>query len=221
MIGKTSIAVALIAAMVVPASGQTREPVPAPEANAAHRGAAEPAWSFSASVYTTFVPDDREYVVPTFTADRDWLHLELRYNYEDLDTVSAWVGYNFIVEDEISLEFTPMVGGVFGSTNGYAPGYKGTLSWWQLELYSEGEYLFDSEVDSDSFFYSWSELTFAPVEIFRFGLVTERTRLYDTASDIQHGLLVGFSGESFDVTAYLFDPDDTKPIFVLAFGVGF
>ena len=36
----------------------------------------EKAWSFSASASTYIVPDFQEYVQPTFTADRGWLHLE-------------------------------------------------------------------------------------------------------------------------------------------------
>ena len=76
---------------------------------------------------------------PTFTADRDWLHLEARYNYEALDTGSAWVGYNFSGGETVTWELTPMLGAVFGATDGIAPGYKGSLGWKKLELYSEGE----------------------------------------------------------------------------------
>ena len=76
----------------------------------------EKAWSFSASAYTYIVPDFQEYVQPTFTADRDWLHLEARYNYENLETGSAWVGYNFSGGKKLEWEFTPMLGGVFGNT---------------------------------------------------------------------------------------------------------
>ena len=90
--------------------------------------AAEKTWSFSASAYTYIVPDSREYVQPTFTADRGWLHLEARYNYEGLDSGSAWIGYNFSVGEKLSLAFTPMLGGVFGDTTGVAPGYKYTLN---------------------------------------------------------------------------------------------
>ena len=92
-----------------------------------------------------------------------------------------------------------MIGGVFGDTNGIAPGYKGSLSWRMLEFYSEGEYVFDTGSSSDSFFYNWSELTLAPVESFRFGLVTQRTRVYQTDRDIQRGLLAGFSFKSVDL----------------------
>jgi len=180
----------------------------------------EKAWSFSASAYTYFVPDDSNYAQPTFTADRGWLHLEARYNYEAIDTGSAWVGYNFSGSEKLEWELTPMLGGVFGDTTGIAPGYKGSLSWKKLELYSEGEYVFDTGNSSDSFFYNWSEVALAPVEWFRFGLVTQRTRVYMTDRDIQRGVLAGFSFKNVDLTGYVLNPDDT-PTVVLAVGVTF
>ena len=66
------------------------------------------AWSFSASAYTYLSPGSADYVQPTFTADRGWLHLEARYNYEALDTGSAWVGDNFSGGEKLAWEFTPM-----------------------------------------------------------------------------------------------------------------
>jgi len=180
----------------------------------------EKAWSFSVSAYTYIVPDSREYVQPTFAADRGWLHLEARYNYEDLETGSVWLGYNFGGGDQLAWEFTPMLGGVFGHTTGMAPGYKGTLSWWKLELYTEGEYVFDTGDSSDNFFYTWSELALAPVDWFRFGLVVQRTKLYETGFDIQRGFLVGFSFKRVDLTTYVFNPAD-QPTFVVAAGVSF
>jgi len=182
---------------------------------------AEPAWSFSASAYTYVVPDSREYVQPTFTADRDWLHLEARYNYEDLETGSAWVGYNFGGGEKLAWELTPMLGGVFGETTGFAPGYKGSLSWWKLELYSEGEYVIDPGDSSGSFFYNWSELTLAPVDWFRFGLVTQRTRAYEADREVQRGLLAGFSYKSVSLTAHVFNLDESEPTVVVAVSVEF
>jgi hypothetical protein len=35
----------------------------------------------------------------------------------------AWIGYKFEAGDKLALEFTPAVGGVFGDTNGIAPGW--------------------------------------------------------------------------------------------------
>jgi hypothetical protein len=211
---------ALSAALVLlapNASGQTtpgtpQGPSPEPTTNL---------WSFNASVYTYFLPDDSNYANPNFTADRGWLHLEARYNYEALDTGSLWVGYNYSGGEKLAWEFTPMLGGVFGNTTGIAPGYKGSLSWWKLELYSEGEYVFDTGNSAGSFFYSWTELSVSPMDWFRVGLVGQRTRAYQTDVDIQRGLLMGFSYKEMDFTTYAFNLDRDKPTWVLSVGVSF
>jgi hypothetical protein len=180
----------------------------------------ERAWSLSATVTGYLIPDSRDYVQPTVSADRGWLHLEARYNYEALETGSAWVGYNFSVGKKLTLDFTPMVGGVFGHLNGVAPGYEATLSWWKLELYTEGEFVFSTGDRSDNFFYSWSELSLAPVDWFRFGLVAQRTKAYQTNFDIQRGFLVGLILKHLDFTTYIFNPDD-KPTIVLGVSTTF
>ena len=113
----------------------------------------ENGWSLDASAYTYIVPDSENYVQPTVAADRDWLHLEARFNYEDRDTGSVWLGYNFSVGEEVTFEITPMVGAVIGSTDGIAPGYKASLRWRMLDLYSETEYVVDAGDSADSFQY--------------------------------------------------------------------
>ena len=211
----------ILALAICQTSGQTiANASPSTNAPSAITDQPEKSWSSSVSVYTYFVPDDRDYVQPTLTADHDWLHLEARYNYEALDTSSLWIGYNFDVGDKLELEITPMLGGVFGTTDGIAPGYKGTLGWWKIELYSEGEYMFNTGDSSENFFYNWSELTVSPADWFRLGLVTQRTHLYQTDREIQRGFLVGFSFKHLDFTTYVFNPDD-KPLVVLGIGVNF
>ena len=81
---------------------------------------AQEAFAWSASAYTYLVPDDADYVLPILTGDRGALHLEGRYNYEALDAASTWIGYNLSTGRDVTLDFTPMVGGVFGSTTGIA-----------------------------------------------------------------------------------------------------
>jgi hypothetical protein len=182
---------------------------------------AENAWSFSASASTYIVPDFQEYVQPTFTADRGWLHLEARYNYENLETGSIWLGYNFSGGEKLAWEFTPMLGGVFGDTTGVAPGYRFSVTYWKIELSSEGEFVLDTADSEGSFFYNWSELSVSPVDWFRFGLVGQRTRAYQSDVDIQRGLLLGFSGKKIDFTTYVFNLDQGKPTWVFAVGVNF
>jgi hypothetical protein len=178
-------------------------------------------WSFSATAMGYLVPDGRDYVQPTITADRGWLHLEARYNYENLDTGSAWLGYNFSGGKKLAWEVTPMLGGVFGNTTGIAPGYSGSLSWWKIQLYSESEHVLDTRNSSGNFLYNWSELSLAPAEWLRFGLVTQRTLAYHTDRDIQRGFLVGLSYKKLSFTAYVFNPDESRPTLVLAAGLQF
>ena len=180
---------------------------------------AQPA-SYAASASFYFLEDDEDYLQPTIAADRGGLHLEARFNYEDRETASAWMGFNLSVGDELSFEFTPMLGVVAGRTKGIAPGCKGTLSWRRLAFYSEAEYVFDADDSSDSFLYAWSELTLAPTERWRVGFVAQRTRVYETDFDIQRGLLLGASLGRLDLTAYVLNPDET-PTLVLAVAAGF
>lgn len=221
------VAVIAIAVVLAACNALAQATTSAPVSGAANttpaltKDADERAWSFSASAYTYILPDSRNYVQPTIMADRGWLHLEARYNYEDVDAGSAWIGYNFSFGEKLTLDFAPMIGGVFGSTTGVAPGYRVSLAWWKLELYSETEYVFDTSNSSDSFLYTWSELTLAPVDSLRYGLVVQRTRLYQTDFDIQRGFLIGFSYKRADFTACIFNPDASRPTVVLGVGLSF
>ena len=180
-----------------------------------------PPWTYSASAYFYFVPEDDDYLQPTITADRAWLHLEARYNYEDLETGSVWIGYNFSAGDSVVFEITPTLGGVFGRTVGIAPGYRLSLGWRAVSFYTEGEYLFDADERTDSFFYSWSELTLAPLDWLDLGLALQRTQVYESPREFQRGLLLGASFRRVGVTAYVFDPDRTDATYVMSAQVEF
>ena len=175
---------------------------------------AQPHWAFSAAVGAYFIPDDREYVQPTVTADRSRLHLEARYNYEGLDSGSVWVGYNLGGGGKLTWELTPMLGGVIGDVAGLAPGYHAGLAWWRLELVSEGEFVIDTRDTAASFFYVWTELTLSPVDWFRFGLVVQRTRVWQAERDVQRGFLLGVAIQRVGLTACVFNPDLERPTVV-------
>lgn len=198
-----------------PATNQFPDSLPA----ALSQGHAEKQWESSLS--NAFIrPGNQTYLQPTLATDRDWLHLEARFNYEATDTGSAWLGYNFSFGEKLSVAFTPMVGAVFGETTGFAPGYEISAEWWKLEFYKEGEYLIDSDTRNDNFYYSWAEFRLAPVEWARVGMVVQRTKLYQTEFDTQRGFMAGFSFKNLDLNAYLFNPDK-DPFFVLSVRIGF
>ena len=212
--------VTVVAALILFAarmSGQTAPdgpPVPSPDT-------APNPWEYSFSAYTYLLPDEQNYVNPNFTADHGGLHLEARYNYEALKSGSLWVGYNFSVGKKVVLAVTPMLGGVFGNLTGVAPGYELTLSLGKFELSSQSEYVFDTRDTTGNFFYTWSEFSYSPIDWFRIGLVTQRTKAYQTEFDIQRGVLAGFSYKKISFTTYVFNFGWTDPTVVLAAGVNF
>ena len=172
-------------------------------------------WSYSLNVAGYLIPHDVSYASPTLAADRDWLHLEGRYNYESLQTGSLWAGYNFGFGDKVAVSVTPMLGAVFGDTNGIAPGYEFSLTWRKLELTSDGEYVYAPTDTQQNFFYSWDELVYSPAEWFHAGLVAQRTRAYETGLDMQRGFSVGVAHKDVDFTVYTFNAGWTDPTIVL------
>lgn len=173
---------------------------------------------FSLTVATYIVPEDRDYVQPTLTADYEWLHVEGRYNYESYDAASLWLGCNLSIGETLTLDFTPMVGGVFGDVDGVAPGFKLTLGFWKIELYSEAEYLFDTNDHESNFAYMWSELALAPVDWLRFGIASQRTNAYETDVEFERGLFAGVAYRWLNLTTYVFNLDQNEQTMVLSVG---
>jgi hypothetical protein len=113
---------------------------------------AKSSWNHSLSGWFYFKDDF--IFSPIYSVNMDWLHLEARYNYEDLSTFSAWFGYNFSGGKNFLYTITPMVGGIAGNTNSMAPGLEFDFLFYGFELYSESEYVFDFQDHENDFFYN-------------------------------------------------------------------
>jgi hypothetical protein len=159
--------------------------------------------------------------LPIFIADKSKLHLEARYNYEDLKTASAWIGYNIFGENEFEYFITPMVGGAFGRTNGIAPGLEFTFSYIGFELYSESEYLFDVEAKENNFFYNWTDLSYSPLDWLWFGISGQMTKVFETELEIDRGLILGAAYRNFEITGYFYNPFTDDAFFMLALATEF
>ena len=182
---------------------------------------AEDDWEWSLSVSTYLVQNGRDFANPILVADRDWLHLEARYNYEAIKTGSLWLGYNFSFGKKLVIEATPMLGGVFGDITGIASGYSLSLSYEPIEFFTQGEYFFDAGDRSENFFYSWSELSCSPVTWFRAGIVIDRTRALGSNFDIRRGPLVGLRYKKIDFTTYWLSPASRDSTFIFTVALNF
>jgi hypothetical protein len=177
------------------------------------------AWTFTALVDGYFVPGEQGYADPIVTADHRWLHLEGRYNYEDLKTGSLWFGYNVnLTPKKVDITLTPMVGGVFGRTNGIAPGLEASFTYQKFNFWIGNEYVFDLSDPSSSYFYTWPQVTYSPVDWLHVGVVAQRTQAIQT--DTQAGFLLGISHQKMEFTSYILDPG-SKPTVVLEVGYNF
>jgi hypothetical protein len=91
-------------------------------------------WAFYFTVDGWVIPNQTGYASPILMADHGWTHLEARYNNEDYHTGSMWLGYNFNAGKTWVLHVNLMIGGVFGRTNGVAPGCEASLTYKKLNL---------------------------------------------------------------------------------------
>jgi hypothetical protein len=204
-----ALATALLAAGQVLAQEAPANPTATPQAPA------KPPWTVSITVDGYLPAGQDGYVDPIVAADHGWLHLEARYNYEDLRTGSVWFGYNFRAGKKLVLNLTPMIGGVFGRTTGIAPGCEASLTYRKFKLYIPNEYVFDTNDSGRNFYYSLPELTYSPTNWLRVGLAAQHTKALQTKFDVHRGFLVGFSHKHAELSTYVYDLGWTDPTFLL------
>ncbi|HEV8201966.1 MAG TPA: hypothetical protein VGS03_18285 [Candidatus Polarisedimenticolia bacterium] len=199
--------------------GLALAPVPARAADEAPASpeTQEPSWETTLTGNGYLFPGEGDFLLGIAAAEHGPLHLEGRFNYEDRDTVSFFVGWNWSTGKTVELTVTPMLGAAAGDTDAVVPGLELSLAWKQLDYYLEGEVLFDLHDHADDFVYGWSELGWTPYDWLRVGFVGQRTRTYDTGLDIQRGLLFqGLAGGwSFGVDWFNPRSDDEFTVAVL------
>jgi hypothetical protein len=114
-----------------------------------------------------------------------------------------------------------MIGGVFGRTNGIAPGCEASVTWKKLEFSINNEYVFDTTSKSGNFYYNWPQFTYTPLEWLNLGLVAQKSKTLQTRLDVQRGFFVGFTHKKFGFTTYVFNAGWTDPTVVLELNTAF
>ena len=162
-------------------------------------------WEFSVQGYYYVFPADRDVFIPVASADFGNLHLEGRYNYEDLKTASLFAGWSLSTGDAFTIELTPMAGVAFGRTTGIVPGLEASLGYGMFDFYVESEYLFDLNDNAGNFSYSWLELAVTPIDLVRAGLTAQRTRVFQSPLEVDRGLFAQLTREPGSVSLYAFN----------------
>ena len=178
-------------------------------------------WTFSMSGYYYLIPGDKNTVTLIGIADYKKLHFEARYNYEDRNTGSSFAGWKFETGKKVQLEAIPMIGLVFGNTNGLAPGFELSLAYKKFDFYSETEYVIDFSGQENNFFYTWGELAISPVGRLRTGMSFQRTRLYQTDLDMQVGAFAEYSFGKLTAGLHYFNPFSNDEFVIVTVTVDF
>ncbi|HEY6978320.1 MAG TPA: hypothetical protein VH396_18610 [Chitinophagaceae bacterium] len=178
-------------------------------------------WSFSASGYYYFIPDEKNSSTLIAYADHKALHFEARYNYEDQNTASLFAGWRFETGKSFQFGATPMMGIAFGNTNGIVPAVKLDATYKIFDFYSESEYLINFAERENNFFYTWSELAVSPFDFLRTGISAQKTRLYETGLDVQRGIFAEYSFRKLTAGVYYFNPFSSDNFVTAALSIDF
>jgi hypothetical protein len=191
------------------------------QTNSSETDTSENSWSFSATLWGYIVPTDRNFLSFIGYADRGSLHLEARYNYEDIHTASVFAGWRFELGKKLRLAFTPLAGFVFGNVNGFVPGLEFEAAWKILEYYSETEYVFDFSNSENNYLYTWGELGINPFSTFKAGISYQRTILYQTGLELQKGIFASYSFWKLNAGVYYYNPFSAEQFWIVNLGIEF
>jgi len=212
-------AAALVLAALAAGEALAQEATPAEGRRSAPPS--KPDWSFAATLYPTIVRGGDNYTSGILAADRGPLHLEARSNYESQNSRSGFVGWTFSGGEAVTVEITPIVGAVSGSTNGAIAGIEASVGYGRFDFYLEGEYVRDKDDSSASYTYAWTELGFKAAEWLRLGIVGQRTRANGGEREIQRGPFVQGTHGPATFSAFWFNPGSSEQVLVLSLGVAF
>jgi hypothetical protein len=162
-------------------------------------------WGASAFAFYA-LGTDPAFPMAVLAADRGPLHLEARYNYEEQDTFSGWVGWAFTAGSELRIGVGPMVGAVVGELDGVAPGLRLAATWRRFSFYSEMEYVVALGEEGTSFFYNWSQWAWIPRDWLAVGVSVQRLRAVDSSRWVDVGPAAGVSIGRTTLQGFLFNP---------------
>jgi hypothetical protein len=147
---------------------------------------------------------------------RNW-YAEARYNYEDLQTFSLYMGRSFTGDRDLKYTATPLLGGSVGRFKGVSAGLNLDLEYYNFYLSAQSQYSFSTNSLSEDFMYYWSEAGYQALNWLYAGISWQQTRGQYSGNLLEKGLLIGFSFKQFTVPVYAFTPFNKDRYFILGF----
>lgn len=140
---------------------------------------------------------------------------EARYNYEEVRTVSFYIGKAFEREGSLSYKIIPIFGGVTGRFNGGSAGLNLDMEYKNFYFSSQSQYTFSVDDEINNFYFTWSELGYQPLEWFYAGLAVQETYFPQLNSHLTDpGVVVGFTHKQWTLPLYGFKTGKSTEAFV-------
>ena len=155
-------------------------------------------------------------IVPkVYYESRQHWYGEVRYNYEESQTISFNAGKVFSNNKIFSYSITPFAGIVMGRLNGGTLGSNVKMEYNNFFFSSESQYTFSIEKSTENFFFNWSESGYQFTRLVYAGLALQLTHPYEIKNNWQPGVMMGLMYKSWTFPVYAFNPGSNHRSFVL------
>jgi len=148
-------------------------------------------------------------------------YFELRYNYEDINTISWYADRSFTSDKKISYEILPMAGVSFGNTLGISLGLKMLLEYKNLSFESEGQFTCNLSERDNSFLYNRSAFSYWFTDYSGIGAAHQLYSAYGDQMLHKIGPIISLSYKSFDFQFAVLDFSKNEMMFYLGLGYQF
>lgn len=141
-------------------------------------------------------------------------YTELRYNYEEVNTFSIYMGKTFLMGAKKYLSITPMLGWSAGEFKGVTLACRSAIELNDFFVSTEAQYSKSLHTTNSSFMFSWTEAGVSFGKNFFTGLSLQTTMEKDIKS-IEPGFLMGFERGKLCVPVYFFNPFTSSSYFII------
>jgi hypothetical protein len=146
---------------------------------------------------------------------KNW-YAEARYNYEDAETFSLYLGRAFTGEtNTLNYSVVPMLGGSMGRWQGISTGLNINVDLNDFFFSSQSQYSRSASGYGDHFVYDWSEVGYQSLKWLYAGLSLQHTHERSIGHDVQPGFMVGFTFNRFTIPVYTFEPFNKGRSFIV------
>jgi hypothetical protein len=148
-----------------------------------------------------------------FETKNNW-YAEMRYNYEDAQTLSFYGGKTFSGGNAVTYSITPMTGFSTGRFTGMSLANNIETEWKNFYVSSQSQYSIALRNNNQDFFFTWSELGYNISDHVFSGLAMQYTLQADN-NIFEPGIVAGFRFKNISVPFYIFSPFRSGCYFVL------